>query len=100
MHIDRIGHVGMLKDTIPKDAMQQYIADVGDFTLAIYAARVFADRQGIEMVVIPGNSYMRKVYHISRLDKPYEPFRPGNPTHIGALVCPGVNTVEKVCLWD
>lgn len=38
-----------------------------DFTYACQAAFHYAKKWDMDMVIVPGNSYMKKVYHIARI---------------------------------
>ena len=46
----------------------------GDFDAAAHAAWHYAKRDNRRMVIVPGNSYTRKVYHICTDDKDVKSF--------------------------
>jgi hypothetical protein len=53
-----------LGNAIAKSAVKAYRKCPGDFNLAANAAAYYAAKQNTVMVVIPGNSYMSKVFHV------------------------------------
>lgn len=48
-----------------KPVVKLWTKNPGDLSSAICAAGHYAKRDGVRMVVVPGNSYGRAVYHIS-----------------------------------
>jgi hypothetical protein len=53
------------KITPTSGAIKEYRAEPGSLTKACYAAAAYAKRDSKEYVVVPGNSMMQKVYHIT-----------------------------------
>ena len=62
----------------------------GNFTAASEAAVHYAKKNGTRMVIVPGNSYGNKVYHIARETDSLSKYQPGGQ---GETVC-GVVTPE------
>lgn len=48
-----------------KAMIKDYRENPGDFNMAAHAAYYYAKKYDQLMIVIPGNSYMKKVFHIS-----------------------------------
>lgn len=58
-----------LKISARKCAMKDYRQNPGDLDCAVFAALHTAKRINNRVIVIPGNSYMNLVYHITTEDK-------------------------------
>lgn len=57
----KLGETGRKKAVI-----KTYKATPGDFDAAAHAAAHYAKKLNRDMVLVPGNSYMHKVYHIAQ----------------------------------
>jgi hypothetical protein len=49
----------------------------GNFDLAAHAGHYYAKKHKREMVIVPGNSYMHKVYHIVETNEDLRKYVPG-----------------------
>jgi len=68
-----------------------YKKEPGNFHKAMCAAAYYARKMNCRMVVIPGNSYMNKVYHIAQVDEDLKKFCPGqNEVAVGIMEPSGV----------
>ena len=61
MNVTKKSKIGL---TVEK-SVKRYRESPGDFTLAANAAAYYAKKYNKTMVIVPGNSYGKKVYHIA-----------------------------------
>lgn len=54
--------------------VRAYRSNPSDFTIASQAAAHYAAKNGERMIVVPGNSYGRAVFHIARESDPISKF--------------------------
>ena len=69
-----------------KSAVNAYRKAPGDFNKAANAAAHYAKKNNAEMVIIPGNSYGSRVFHIGRKADSVSKYVGWQATVIGAIV--------------
>ena len=60
-----------------KSPVKNYRSNPGDFELAAIAAVYYAKKFHEDVVIVPGNSYGRKIYHVVRLNEDLDKYQPG-----------------------
>ena len=65
MEIKLIKKIGQVTKQV--GSLKTYKADPGTFENAAFAAFHSVSKLGEDMMIVPGNSYMSKVYHIAKL---------------------------------
>lgn len=60
--------------TVTEPTTKLWKKEPSNFTFACQAAAVFAKKHNSKMVVIPGNSYMQRVFHIAKPSDPIQKF--------------------------
>lgn len=80
----------------PKTAVKAYRQCPSDFTLAANAACHYAKKFQECMVVILGNSYGNKVYHIAKTTDDLKKYAPGAKSLIGATVNPEGDVYQAI----
>lgn len=74
MKIETLNKIGTCSNK--KSVIKSYRSNPGNFDNACNAALHYAIKFNENMVVIPGNSYMNKVYHIEQESKSLNQFTP------------------------
>ena len=81
-------HGKEIEANAPHGTRKAYKASPGNFHAAASYAAKMAKTQGVEMALIPGNSYGSAVFHIARIDGDLGFYISGFPSVVGATVTP------------
>ena len=99
MKYQSIGIIGDAKDE-RKAVIKTWRNNPGCFDSACYAGKYYAKRDKCKMMIIPGNSYGVKVFHIVPVSGEFAKFKPGCMNGIAGMIGPDTNLVHRVRLWD